>query len=55
MFRWRGDRRAGNSDRSIQVECLDSSKYQFTLEVSGVARNMILLIRSFVWLLYRKD
>lgn len=32
MFRKRTERRAGNADRSIQVECSDSSNLQFPLE-----------------------
>lgn len=41
MFRRRAERRAGNADRSIQVECPDSSHFQFTLEVSAISRNVI--------------
>lgn len=55
MFRRRGDRRAGNGDRSIQVECSDSRQYQFMLEVSAVSRNMILINPgSFVWFIIEK-
>lgn len=41
MFRRRAERRAGSGDRSIQVECSDSSNLQFTLEVSTISRNLI--------------
>ena len=55
MFRRRGDRRAGNDDRSIQVECWDSRQYQFTLEVSAVSRNAILINPvSFIWFVIEK-
>ena len=50
MFRRRAERRAANTDRSIQVQCLDSSRFEFTLEVSVISRNVIRDDRSYGFL-----